>query len=262
MIARFDHVVIGVRDLEAGVSAYETLLSARAGAHFVHDGVARASIALGNIDVELMAPDGDGEQALRLRAALEGGEGLMSLAFATLDIERTHRRFERVGLQPEPVRDAHGPPGAKVFRVGKSQTHGVRMFVMQRSAEDAPQAAGVSGIDHIVVRAPALEPAEALFGARLGLSLRRVLSVKDHTLALFRCGDAVLEVVVDASTPDWRAWGLSWRVPDADAAQARLRHAGLDVSEVRAGVGAGTRVFTVRNRTCGIPTLMIAPSNG
>jgi hypothetical protein len=71
-----------------------------------------------------------------------------------------------------------------------------------------------------------------------------------------------VEIVHDASIADGRdrLWGLSWRVADADAAHARLAAAGLDVSEVRAGMKPGTRVFTVRDGTCGVPTLMIEPS--
>jgi hypothetical protein len=46
-------------------------------------------------------------------------------------------------------------------------------------------------------------------------------------------------------------------VPDAEAARARLRAAGLDVSAVRAGRKPGTRVMSVRNGTCGIHTLLL-----
>ena len=54
-------------------------------------------------------------------------------------------------------------------------------------------------------------------------------------------------------------WGLSWRVADADAANARLRAIGFDVSEIRAGRKPGTRVFTVRNNTLNVPTLFVEP---
>jgi len=35
--------------------------------------------------------------------------------------------------------------------------------------------------------------------------------------------------------------------------------AGLDVAEVRLGRKPGTRVFTVRDKTCGVPTLVLEP---
>ncbi|MGH7350194.1 MAG: VOC family protein, partial [Candidatus Rokuibacteriota bacterium] len=83
-------------------------------------------------------------------------------------------------------------------------------------------------------------------------------------LMFFRCGDLIVELAHDlgagvSSGPD-RLWGLSWRTGDPTAALARLRAAGLDVSEARPGRKPGTHVFTVRDGTCGVPTLMLQPS--
>jgi hypothetical protein len=49
-------------------------------------------------------------------------------------------------------------------------------------------------------------------------------------------------------------------VPEAQAARARLAGAGLDVSEVRPGRKPGTRVISVKDGTCGVPTLLIEPA--
>jgi hypothetical protein len=46
-------------------------------------------------------------------------------------------------------------------------------------------------------------------------------------------------------------------VQDIDAAHARMSQAGLDVSELRTGRKPGTRVFSVRQGTCGVPTLIL-----
>ena len=80
-------------------------------------------------------------------------------------------------------------------------------------------------------------------------------------LMFFRCGDLTVEVVHNladepSDTPD-KLWGLSWRVANIEAANARLKSSGFDVSELRPGRKPGTRVFTVRNNTLGVPTLMI-----
>ena len=56
--------------------------------------------------------------------------------------------------------------------------------------------------------------------------------------------------------PD-KVWGLSWRVVDIEATRARLHAAGVDVSDIRDGRKPGTRVFTVKSGTCGVPTLVI-----
>lgn len=262
MITGIDHVVIAVRELAAGVAAYEAVLGRRAVWRRARDGVETALIATDNVSVELMAPVSDGESARRLSAAIEdGGEGLKSLVFAVADIERAHRRAERVGLAPEPITARES---WRSFRADTGRTHGARLFFIARDAPIAPSAAepaGVRGLDHIVIRTPDAKRAAALCGARLGLDMRLDREFAGRRLMFFRCGDAVVEVVGDSALATDRLWGLSWSVGNADAARARLAAAGRDVSEVRAGMKPGTRVFTVRDGTCGVPTLIIEPSS-
>ena len=261
MITGFDHLVIAVRDLAQGVRAYETLLGRGAEPAREDDGVATAQIVTDNVAVELMAPVGDGETVQRLRAALEAGEGLKSVVFASGDLAATHRRCGRVGLAPAAISER---AGWSSFRIDTDRSHGVRLFALQREAQLSAQpglADGVTGLDHIVIRTPDAERAAALYGARLGLDMRLDREVRGAKLMFFRCGDAIVEIVHDATlTGADRLWGISWRVADADAARARLAAAGVDVSEVRTGMKPGTRVFTVRNQSCGVPTLMIEPS--
>ena len=82
-------------------------------------------------------------------------------------------------------------------------------------------------------------------------------------LMFFRCGDLIFEVVQrldrPASDKPDRLWGLSWRVADADATRARLATDGVEVSEIRPGRLPGTRVFTAKSGTCGVPTLIVQP---
>lgn len=269
MISRLDHVVVAVRDLDAGIAAYETLLGRTASSAEVRDGVGHALIVLDNIAVELVAPAGDGEGARRLAAALVDGEGLKSIVFAVDDIERAHRHAARVGLDPGPISSGPSASGGgaqwRSFRASTERTHGTRIFCLQRSAPLAVSPSpggGASGLDHVVVRSPEAERAAALYGARLGLDMRLDRDVGGRRLLFFRCGDTVVEVACDdrGSDPSDRLWGLSWRVANADDARARLAAAGLDVSEVRAGMKPGTRVFTVRTGTCSVPTLMIEPA--
>jgi hypothetical protein len=46
-------------------------------------------------------------------------------------------------------------------------------------------------------------------------------------------------------------------VPDIAAAHARLKAAGVELSEVRDGRRPGTQVFTVQSHTANVPTLVI-----
>jgi len=278
MITRLDHVVIAVDDLAAGVAAYRTLLgralSWRTEAH--GGGAEIAAFGLANVALEIMAPSGDGPIAGRLRAVLAAqGEGLASIALAVDDIEHAYRRLQRVALDPEPIvagESIDRPSGARRrwrrTRASTTATHGVRIFLMEQAppppaAVLADDAAAVTGLDHVVIRTPDPDRAAALYGARLGLDLRLDRSNPDWgaRLMFFRCGDLIVEIAHDlreavSSGPD-RVRGLSWRVPDAGLARDRLQAAGLDVSEVRPGRKPGTRVFTVRDGTCGVPTLML-----
>ena len=245
MITGFDHVVIAANDVAAGAAAYELLIGRRAEYAEAEDGDAAAVIGANNIAVELIAA----------RSAAQG-EGLAGLVFAVDDIERAHRRCERVALAPQAIGTG--------LTFSAADTHGVRLLFTQRAAP-APTPAGeaaVTGLDHVVIRTPDCERAAALYGARLGLDMRLDREVAGRRLMFFRCGDAIVEIAhaVDIADGRDRLWGLSWRVADAEAARARLAAAGLDVSEVRPGLKPGTRVFTVRGGTCAVPTLMIEPS--
>jgi catechol 2,3-dioxygenase-like lactoylglutathione lyase family enzyme len=283
IIRALDHVVVAVRDLDAAVAAYRVLLGRapvwRAEAH--GGGATVVSFALANLALELMAPSGRGPTAERLGTVLDAqGDGLASLAFATDDIARAHRRLARLGLDPEPIAEGESvdaETGARRrwrrTRAATAATHGVRLFVVQQAALRpspllAPEPAAVTGLDHVVIRTPDPERATALYGARLALDMRldRSNPAWGARLLFFRCGDLIVEVAHDLKAgvgdgPD-RLWGLSWRVPDAEAARARLQAAGLDVSEVRAGRKPGTRVLTLRDGTCGVPTLLLERGAG
>jgi len=259
LISGIDHVVIGVRDIDSGISAYERLLDHSVGHRYERDGVATALIALPGFAVEIMAPASAGETAARLGAALDrDGEGLKSIVFAVADIERAHTRAARVGLEPDDI--ANGAANDlrwRRFRANGERTLRLRVFFIQREAPlKLGAASDVQGLDHIVVRARDMEQAAALFGARLGLDMRLDRTIAERRMMFFRCGGAIVEIVEDEDA-ETRAWGLSWRVADADVSRARLAASGVAVSAVRPGMKPATRVFTVRDGSCGVPTLMI-----
>jgi catechol 2,3-dioxygenase-like lactoylglutathione lyase family enzyme len=120
-------------------------------------------------------------------------------------------------------------------------------------------------MDHVVVSTPDPERAAALYGARLGLDMALDRSHPEWgRLMFFRCGDLIVEVSHQPGKPadgaQDRLRGMCWRVADIDATHARLMASGVDVSDVRTGRKPGTRVMTVRNSTCGVPTLLVQPS--
>ena len=274
MIAGLDHVVVLVRELEAGVAAYQTLFARAPAWRSAGDGAETVLFTLDNMTLELMSPKGDGAVADRIRAALaEQGEGLASICFGTNDIAKMHRRLDRLMLMPEPVADAESRDMAsgatlswKRTRASTEATRGVRLFFLELAAERPRSAATadapITAMDHIVVSTGDPERAAALYGARLGLDMALDRSHPDWgRLMFFRCGDLIVEIVQSAGAAvdpaHDKLYGMSWRVDNADATRARLLSAGVDVSEVRTGRKPGTRVLTVRSGTCGIPTLLV-----
>ena len=278
MIEALDHAVVLVRDLDAAIADYEALLARQVVWRTSGDGAAAALLTVDNTSIELMAATGAGETGDRVRAALdERGEGLASLAFRVSDAARMHRRLSRLGLDPEPVTDASSRndiDGAvlswKRTRTATSETNGIRHFFMEmptaRPRSPVLNPFAITGLDHVVIGTPAPDRAAALYGAKLGLDMALDRTNPDWGVRLmfFRCGDMIVEIAHSLKAgagdgPD-SFRGLSWRAADAQATQERLAAAGFDVSEAKAGRKPGTKVFTVRNRTCGVPTIVIQPT--
>ena len=227
MIDALDHLVIGG---SAGV--YETLLGRRA---------TGGRLRTGNVGL----------------AFAGGAPGLQTMAFATGDVGKAAALLERRAV-------AVARDGDRLALSG----HGVAIQLAAPAAEPPSpftddEAACVSVLDHVVVRTPNPERAVAFYAGRLGLDLRLDRSKEKWgaRLLFFRCGDLVVEIAHDlkkgvSDAPD-QLWGLSWRVPDVARAHARLTAAGLAVTEPRDGRRPGSQVFSVNDRTEGVPTLVI-----
>ena len=274
MITNLDHAVVLVSDIEAAVAGYQTLLGRAPMWRAQSDGAATAIFVLANTSLELMAPAGEGEAADRVRAALDKqGEGLASLAFAVEDIAGAHHRLTRLGLAPDAITEGRSQNASghtltwKRTRAAAAPTHGIRMFFIQRNEKLArsPETASapVDALDHLVIATPDPERAAALYGARLGLDMKldRTIAALQTRFLFFRVGSLVFEIIHSLKNgkgdgPD-KVFGLSWRVADVEATRARLLEAGVEVSELREGRKPGTRVFTVRTGTFGVPTIVI-----
>ncbi|MBI1254875.1 MAG: glyoxalase [Hyphomonas sp.] len=278
MINGLDHIVILAPDIEAGTAVYAALLGRAPDWRAVSDGgVATALFQLGNTALELVAPSGCGASAEHLRARItQEGPGLKSLAFRSTDLGGDHRVLTRLALSPEEIQDGMSEDMAREarrtwrsFRVPPEHTAGIRWFFVapeEGALEPAEVALGhVHALDHLVINTPNPDRAMALYGAKLGLRLALDRSAPEWGLRLifFRTGGLTVEIAhrsgqgEEASGPD-NFWGLTWRVGDIEAAHGRLATKGFNVSEVRTGRRAGTRVFTVRDGTMGVPTLFIS----
>lgn len=286
MFEGLDHVILGVRDLAGATRDYATLLGRRPSWRGEHpgEGSANTLFRLGNTYLELLSPEGEGPIGDALRVRLDAaGDGPIGLALATPDADAAHATLGERGLDPQPVAAGMGRDAdSGLFRRWKNvmlpieRTRGVLLFGIEHLTppELLPVAepvgaerAVVSGIDHAVVQTPDADAAIGVYGEGLGLRLALDRRFPDWGMRLlfFRVGDVTIELAspLEGNQGDSaidQLWGLSWRVPDADAARARLTEAGVDVSEVRKGRKPGTRVLSVRDHTRGVPTLLIEPA--
>lgn len=274
MITALDHFVLVAPKIEASVSEMAALLGIQpnwrqdAGGGGYH----AAEFRVRNTALELMCPDNSADLETT-------GQGLKSLVFAVDDIEAVHHVLKRRGLEPGEIssHDAEDPASGerrawRRFRLDKAATHGVRIFLIERNAAveaTEPAPAQASSLDHIVINTPNPERAVALYGGRLGLrlALDRTAEQWATRFLFFRVGGLTLEIVHsldspgDPEGPD-QIWGLTWEADDIEATRARLAGVGRNVSEVREGRKPGSRVFTARDGTLGVPTLFISHSGG
>jgi catechol 2,3-dioxygenase-like lactoylglutathione lyase family enzyme len=293
MFESLDHVILAVRDLEVATRNYALLLGRSVSWRGSHpgQGTANALFRVDNTYLELLAPEGDGTVGSALRAFLEvRGEAPAGLAFGTRDAKACRAWLAEQGFTPGPLETGLGRDlESGAFRewrrvpIPPTETRGVLLFAIEHTTPDGilPKAglacdeiAAVSALDHAVLRSSDPDAARALYGERLGLRLALDRAFPDWGMRLlfFRVGGVTVEIAARDARPkegppaatraeddNDRLWGLSWRVPDADAARERLAELGFDVSEVRAGRKPGTRVLTVRDGTCSVPTLLIEP---
>jgi catechol 2,3-dioxygenase-like lactoylglutathione lyase family enzyme len=295
VLVSLDHAILAVRDLGTATAQYARLLGWSPSWRGEHPaaGTANALFRLKNTYIELLSPDGDGPHSRALSDWLEAqGEGLIGLAFGTDNADTCRSFFIERGLEPKAIekglgRDVESGAFREWRRIplpGKN-TRGVMLFAIEHLSPDSTLAPGlpagderaaIFGLDHAVVRTANAEAAKELYGGGLGLrlALDRTFPQWGARLLFFRVGGITLEVAA-ALTPDSgeadekpvlssdrdQLWGLSFRVRDANRARARLDASGFDVSEVREGRKPGTRVFSVRDGTCGVPTLILQPAD-
>jgi catechol 2,3-dioxygenase-like lactoylglutathione lyase family enzyme len=140
----------------------------------------------------------------------------------------------------------------------------VRIEAPPDAVPPARRADAADAIDHVVVFTPDPGRAIALWRDALGLRLAfdREFTERKVRLMFFRSGGLTFEFATalpppdDGGGPD-RFYGVSYRVPDLAARRDALLAAGFDVSEIRGGNKAGTRVASVRSGTADVPTLLL-----
>jgi predicted enzyme related to lactoylglutathione lyase len=118
----------------------------------------------------------------------------------------------------------------------------------------------IHAVDHVVVQTNSAAAAKKFYREQLGIRLALEQDVPSWggTQLFFRTNSMSVEVLAtDKIGDEDRLWGLALKTENIDATQKRLSEAGIDVSDVREGRKAGTRVCTVKSHCANVATLLI-----
>ena len=183
------------------------------------------------------------------------------------DAVRFALRRGAVDLEPGTGRSITFVAEAKDPKLRANAFHGLTVRFVAEPVVEPPErvpASAVDSVDHVVVQTPDAERAIAFWRDRCNLRLAfdETFPKRGLRLLFFRSGGVTFEFATsatppaDTSGPD-QFYGISYRVLDLGAQRKRLDAAGLDVSDLRPGNKAGTRVMTVKSGTAGVPTLFL-----
>lgn len=249
MLTSLDHIRLRSRDVAKSLADYEALFGRGS-----RDG---AAISVGTTGLDV-----------RASADAESTEGVEALVFATDSLDALQEHLQARGVAASLTADASGR-----LVLDAEATRGIALEVVGASPRAARAAQGedvAERLDHAVVITSAHEQALALYGEILGmrLALDRTFEQRGVRILFFRLGGVTVEVAgpiaaraENADAPD-HFGGLAWRGRDLIAWRERLLAQGFNVSDLRKGHKAGTRVCTVGDRTAGVPTLLIGEDVG
>ena len=246
MISKLNAVVVEVTDLAAAMHDYEALTGV-AGVLGPFRGDDSACFQLTNVCLRLVTTG--------------GRQGLKQLVFQSGDLAAAKQRLKSMGIS---VIDAESDDD--FLSLSSDTTRGISLAVTTATDSTVLNEATtplIAGLDHAVIASGDGDYTAALLSARLQLDMRLDLTNPDwdSRLMFFRCGDLIIEVYQPLSKPlpvaQDRFFGLSWRTLDIDETHGLLSARGFNVSPVKAGRKPGTRVCTVRDKTHGVPTLIL-----
>lgn len=272
MLSAFHSVVVDVRDFTAAVEHYTVLLGRDAawiGANATRGGRS-ALFPLANMTLEIRDPsagDPTHQGLAGMRFSIRDGAAAETLAARGVStLESCHEVAEGLDgvSRREWTRLPIAPTSSRSIPIELVGEETGWPLPGAGQADDVQSA--VRGLDHVVLFSADLEATRAFYAEGLGLrlALDRCFENRGVRLLFFRLAGVTIElgarlgVEAQPERPD-RFGGLAWQVDDIGAIQARLAGRGFDLSELREGHKAGTRVCTVRNPVHGVPTLLIEP---
>lgn len=272
-ITGLDHLLVGVRDLEAARAVYTRLgfTATPRGSH-IGWGTANYCIMFERDYVELLGIVDPTQFTNRLDEFLERREGLMALAFATSDAAAAYAGLTAAGVEAEPPRDLARnlelPGGAvlprfEIVDLPAAATPALPSFLCRHLTPElvrrpewlvhANGARALAAVTVVVEEPRALEAAYArLLGAGALTATDDILTVRAGDVALvFVTADdfGVLypEIDLDLSTGPPLIAAMTVAVADPAETSAVLDDAGI--AHVRGGHGA---LVVPPTETCGV----------
>ncbi|MBI4517116.1 MAG: VOC family protein [Deltaproteobacteria bacterium] len=277
-----DHIIIAVGDLDAATAAHRTLLGRAPSWRGTHAafGTRNTLFRLDNTYIELLAalPRSTTPQSARLREALgDSPERPFGLAIRVNDLTAAinilRGRGMRLGEASEGAGEDERSGRRRTWRsawIDPASSGGLRLLLIQHTcpAHLLPRALGVAddaavclGVDHVVISSSDLNASVRLWteGFRITEQWRRDFPERGTRNVGLDFGGITVELIMRtdqlATGIADRFWGVAYQVFDCSSAVARLRAAGLQVDNPRAGLAPDTQVASVRwPRT---PTLVI-----
>lgn len=278
-----DHLVIAVSDLAKASDDYAQLLGRNPSWQGQHPdyGTANTLFKLDNTYIELLAAQGSGIGADAVATMLQSKRHVLGgLVFGTQNSEDFLARARNAGLAASDPAPSHGIDDLSGNRRDWSNVfwdpaaaRGIFSFcICHDKASYLPPApvittAPISAVDHVVVTTQDADAAKRFYGDQLGirLALEQHVPQWGGTQLFFRASSMSIEVIAsEKSGAEDSLWGLALKTEDIEATQQRLNGAGVEVSEIRDGRKAQTRVCTVKSHALDVPTLLIEhpPTSG
>ncbi len=266
-IGGFDHIIIGVADLEAARRAYRRLgftLSPR-GRH-IGWGTANYCIMFETDYLELLGIIDPTQFSNNLDKRLEEkGEGLLDVSFATEDAEVAHTQLS--GLGAEPPKDLKrilelpkgvAEPAFRLVHLPLQATPGAGAFLCQHLSRDLvwraewlEHANGARFVAGVTARVGDLDQAAVAYGKLLGLG---ALSETDGEVRV-KVGGGELRLLAAAPDAPEGPEGLDIAVEDMARTAEVLEQAGIAHRRTQ------NRITVEANEACGV-SLGFVPDAG
>ena len=275
MIKALDHIIIAVENLDEATKNYELLLGCSPvwkGEHKAY-GTANSLFNLENTYLELLSAKGEGFGADVINHILsENGEGLSGLVLSTKDAHKAFTTLTSYGYTLGEPADGEGTNDKdsqirkwKNLFLPPELTRGIFAFLIEHvdGSLEMPSFndASIHKLDHLVINTNDadgfIEIYQDIYGIRLALD--KVIDAWKKRMLFFRLNKTTIEVVEekDANSAVDKLWGLAWSVRDLNTTHARLKKAGVKISEIRPGIKENTIVASVKSHTHNVPTLLI-----